>query len=375
MSSFACKAIILLATLVVCCPCPMALADDQAADWKKAEAGQYLDERAKAWFDFKSAGRGEGETKSTCVSCHTAAPYLMARPVLRKLAGLGQPTEYETKFVNQTKMRVEHWDELESAKYRLLYDSDATKMTESWGTEAVINAVVLAFDDRYAGLRSPSEVTRRAFANMWKVQATDGTQAGSWEWLNFKIEPWESDDARFFGATLAAIAVASAPGYYTPGADAEVDRKVALLREYLKGHRAAQNIYNRAWLLWAARGLDGILTNDERKRVIGELLEAQRADGGWRLASLGTFKRLDKTEQPTTSDGYATGFVLHVIQTAGVSKSDPKIAKGLAWLRANQSPTGEWTGISLNKERDPTTHTGRLMSDAATAYAILALSH
>ena len=148
-----------------------------------------------------------------------------------------------------------------------------------------------------------------------------------------------------------------------------------MLRGYLQAHRAGQNVFNRAWLLWAAAGLDGLLTPEERRAGIGELLERQEADGGWRLASLGGFVRGDGTPQEATSDAYATGFVLHVLQTAGVPKAAPKIAKGLSWLRAQQSPTGEWRGSSVNKQRDPTTHVGRFMTDAATAYAILALSH
>ena len=54
---------------------------------------------------------------------------------------------------------------------------------------------------------------------------------------------------------------------------------------------------------------------------------------------------------------------------------DPKIAKGLNWLRVNQEPSGEWRGSSVNKKREPMTNVGRLMSDAATAFAVLALSH
>jgi squalene-hopene/tetraprenyl-beta-curcumene cyclase len=362
---------VLVAALALSFTCGPALAGDQPADWKKAEAGQYLDERAKTWFSFPSSGRGEGEQKSSCLSCHTSLPYVLARPALRKLTGSSQPTEHETKFLAQTKMRVEQWKDLDSPRLRLMYDFDEPKKKESWGTEAVLNALVLAFDDGYQERKVPSNATRRAFANLWQAQAADG----AWEWLNFKLEPWESGRARYYGAALAAVAIGTAPGYYTPGADADVDAKVKRLQTYLMDHRPEQNPFNRAWLLWASSRLDGLLTPAERKTVIRELLELQEVDGGWRLASLGKFVRGDGKPQDETSDGYATGFVLHVLQTAGIPKDDPKIAKGLSWLRANQSKTGEWLGSSVNKKRDLATHVGRFMSDAATAYAILALSH
>ena len=56
-------------------------------------------------------------------------------------------------------------------------------------------------------------------------------------------------------------------------------------------------------------------------------------------------------------------------------KDDVKIVKGLDWLKSNQSATGAWQSISVNKKRDPTSHSGKFMSDAATAFAVLALSH
>jgi hypothetical protein len=365
----------MLLALLVLSLASRVLADDVAPPWNKGLAANYLDERAKEWLAFPSAGRGQDETKTSCVSCHTAGPYLLARPVLRKLAGVGQPTEQEKTLVEQTRLRVEHWGELDSPRYRLMYDFDDQKKKESWGTEAVLNAVVLAFDDRYYGRQTPSDSTLRAFANLWQTQAAHGDHAGAWEWLNFLFEPWESTGSKYFGAALAAVAVGTAPGYYSPGADAAVDRSLVLLRNYLKDHRTEQNLFNRIWLLWAACGIDGLLTADERTAAIGDLLEAQQPDGGWRLASLGAFTRRDGTPQALGSDGYATGLVLHVLQMAGVSKESEKIAGGLTWLRTNQSPTGEWRAASVNKERDPASHTGRFMSDAATAYAILALSH
>src|SRR5438552_15004910 len=109
----------LLLALVMPFTSAPAWAGDATASWKQAEAGHYLDERANAWFAFPSAGRGEAEMKTACVSCHTAFPYALARPVLRKLTGVDQPTAYEQQLLEYTKRRVEHWEELDSPKLQI----------------------------------------------------------------------------------------------------------------------------------------------------------------------------------------------------------------------------------------------------------------
>ncbi|MGH7137395.1 MAG: hypothetical protein ACREHD_16750, partial [Pirellulales bacterium] len=93
--------------IVVLLACPVALAHADGPRWQPEAAGRYLDSRATAWFAFD--GRGEGLTRSTCVSCHTVLPYILARPALRKLTGALAPTEPEAKLLVQTKMRVKHW--------------------------------------------------------------------------------------------------------------------------------------------------------------------------------------------------------------------------------------------------------------------------
>jgi squalene-hopene/tetraprenyl-beta-curcumene cyclase len=346
---------------------------DVSSGWRADAAGRYLDERQSAWFEFDS--RGEAATRSTCVSCHSVLPYLLARPALHRICRESAPPEQETKLLAQTRLRVENWSKLDSDAFGLFYDSSDEKKQQSWGTEAVFNAAILAFSDRNQERSSPSETTRQAFTNLWATQAQDGEHQGSWNWLDFKEPPWGCQEARYFGAALAAIAVGTAPGYYTPGRDAETDRGVELQRGYLRDHFAKQNLHDQVWALWAAARLDGVLAKDEQDQVMEQALGKQRDDGGWALPSLGPWIRNDGTPQEADSDGYATGLILHVLQTAGVPTGDSRIAKGLAWLKANQTASGAWHCASVVKRRDPESHVGKFMSDAATAFAVLALGH
>ena len=355
------SAVVLIAALLVC---PLARAGGESTNWKPEEAGKYLDERQKAWF---------GSAK--CVSCHSGLPYALGRPALRKLVGAKTPSEQETKLLAQIQLRVANWKNLDSKEFGLYYSDSVERRKQSWGTEAVFNSVILSFDDRYQGRSSPSEATKGAFLHLWQTQVQTGDNKGTWEWLDFGEAPWGNTEARYFGAALAAVAVGTAPGYYTPGVDVDTDARVALLKDYLKDQSPKQNLHNRAWGLWAAAKVEGILTKAEQRKVIDQLLDKQQDDGGWSLPSLGTWARSDGTAQDASSDGYATGLVLHVLQTAGVPKDNVKIAKGLAWLKRNQAPSGEWRTVSVVKKRDPASHSGKFMSDAATAFAVLALSH
>ena len=100
-----------------------------------------------------------------------------------------------------------------------------------------------------------------------------------------------------------------------------------------------------------------------------------RIDGGWSTASLGHWKRSDGTPVDTQSDGYATGLAILALERGGVSRSDARVQRGLDWLVQHQdSATGAWSASSLNKSRDPKTDIGKFMIDAATAYAVLALT-
>jgi squalene-hopene/tetraprenyl-beta-curcumene cyclase len=182
------------------------------------------------------------------------------------------------------------------------------------------------------------------------------------------------------------MAVGTAPGNYA--AAPEIQGNLATLREYLKRERVGQSTINRVFLLWASTKLPGILAPEEQKAIIQEILNKQQADGGWRLASIAwrwsgwTAKSLvnmwlreDGTPMEGKSDGVATSLMILALQEAGLPRDNAQLKHGVSWLMSNQSAIdGSWPASSVNKRRHKSSETGRFMSDAATAFAVIALT-
>jgi squalene-hopene/tetraprenyl-beta-curcumene cyclase len=358
----------------------------ERAGWNPGGAAKYLDERMDAWFaNAKKLQTGQGET--ACISCHTAVPYALSRSVLRRAMQVNSPTPQEARLVEEATRRVETYDTHEP-----LYDANERKKRESRGTEAVLNALILARADAGQNRREASEPTRKALRRLWETQRSDG----AWDWLDFGLEPFESVDAAYHGATLAALAIGTIPASSTNQA---IDATVGIdkLRGYLKENYPAQSLFNRAWLLLASTRLKGLLTRAQREALITEIESRQREDGGWSLETLGTW-RWDKPAAPfqapgpldasllAKSDGYGTGLIVHTLREAGLPLDHPAVRKGLRWLRANQQGVEvnqqmrpAWRAHSLNFDREHGGDKGEpfrrlFMSDAATAFAVLALA-
>lgn len=327
--------------------------------WDPKAAAAYLDSRMSWWESWASAKR---DRDTFCVSCHTSLPYALTRPALRSQ---DPPSSIETTFLDNISKRVSLWNEVEP------FYSDARngapKSAESRGTEAVLNALVLA---RY---RAPAAIG--ALDNMWAAQLKTGGKRGSWTWLNFHNEPWEADDSAFWGATLAGLAAGFAPESYRESP--QIRENLALLAGYLDREQASQSTLNRAMALWAAGALPQLLTAAQRTAIVSEIAGKQRDDGGWSESSLviKDWKRRDGTPMDSASDGYGTGLMVAALEQSGEPSAKGAIARGLAWLESHQDASGAWLSTSLNKQRDPASDAGRFMSDAATAYAVLALTH
>jgi squalene-hopene/tetraprenyl-beta-curcumene cyclase len=274
------------------------------------------------------------------------------------------PSTGERQLLDNVTKRVRLWSEVQP----FYADKNGDpKTAESRGTESVLNALILtSYNPKL------NDDAKLALQNMWNLQLKTGDKKGAWTWLNFHNEPWEADDSQYWGATLAALAVGSAPKDY----QATVHDNVNLLSEYLQREQSTQSLLNRTVLLWASTKIPGLLKPEQKKSIVDELLSKQQSDGGWSASSLvlSTWKRRDSTALPSISDGYGTGLVTFVLEQAGVPRA--RLDRGLTWLSRNQEKdSGLWPATSLNKQRDPASDAGRFMSDAATAFAVMALEN
>ncbi len=336
------------------------------SQWDAAKAAAYLDGRAEWWMTWKSAAR---DHDTFCVSCHTSAPYAIGRSALRGALAEKGRTADEQKVLDNIGKRVRMWSEV--APFYPDSEKSPGKTPESRGTEAVLNALILSWNDRASGALSPD--AKLAFANMWDEQITTGDAKGAFGWLQFHNAPFEGD-SQYYGAALAAVAVAFAPGDYQSSPD--IRENVQALRDYLVRQRASQKLADRLVVLWASSRFKGLLTESQRQETIAEVLSKQQPDGGFSLSSLvGSWKRRDNTDLETKSDGYGTGLAAFALLQAGVSPASPGLQRSVEWLERNQEASdGHWQAYSLNKQRDLSSDAGRFMSDAATAYAVMALA-
>lgn len=309
------------------------------ADWSPRLAANYLDSREKDWFAWNHAQTPGGP----CVSCHTGILYLLARPELRRKLGEPHPTVYETGLLNGLRTRVAGTTggDVFPAAF-----SKEPLASQAIGVEAIHAALLLGSES--------------ALDRMWSLQRKDG----AWNWFHLDLDPWETPDSTFYGATLAAIAAGNASSEHKTAHR----EQIALLIDYLHREQATQPLHNRLMLLWASAKMPEIAIDKEA--LMDEVWKLQQPDGGWSIESLGPWKRPSRS---AGSDAYATAFTAYALKK-GLNPSNMHMNRALNWLKTHQNREyGYWPSTSMNKQYEPGSMMEKFMQDAATGFAALAL--
>lgn len=307
-------------------------------------AVKYLEQGALAWSGARK-----------CVSCHTNGTYLTLMPSLTPY--LGKPNAEVREFAVTALKQLGGMDR-----------TDLKKSTRP--AQVIYIAAGLAEWDAHV-TKTLSDETKQALALMFEIQLDTGT----WGTLDC-WPPYESD--AFHEATVAAMAVAAAPGWLDGLGDESLKTGVAKLKKYLQTETPPQD-YGRVLLLWASTRMPDLLTAEKKQELIDLLWKKQQADGGWSIRTFGQPEQWGKgnraaklREEPEfaspPSDGHQTGLAIIVLREAGVPANDPRIQKGVQWLLKNQRESGRWWTRSLN------TDSWHFITYSGTMFPIRALS-
>jgi squalene-hopene/tetraprenyl-beta-curcumene cyclase len=309
-------------------------------------AVDYMEQGAIAWT---------GERQ--CVACHTNGTYMVVRPLMTP--ELGAP---------QQAMRDFWVAELRSA----LTADPAKRKGDFDATQAVYLAAGLAIWDAKV-LHRLSPETAQALKLMFEFQRP----AGDWFIEDDNNPPFESSPYQV--ATVAARAVANAPGWLQQQRGTPIAEHVELLMRYLRTRGKMQGDYDRTDLLWTASEYPGLLDQRQKQELVNMIFAHQQFDGGWSMRTFaapeqwGKGNRADKLRAELEfpfpqSDGHMTGLAIIALRKAGVPANEPHIQRGIRWLLANQRSSGRWWTRSLNRDG------WQFISYSGTAYPLLALS-
>lgn len=315
-----------------------------AKEFSLKKSAEFLDNVAGAWT-----------RQNQCGACHTNFPYLQARPALLD-KNTPAPVHDEIRKFFEDRV-ANHWDKKE------------TRAVVGRVPEVVATAAYLAMNDaQTTGKLHP--LTRQALDRMWTLQLKNG----GWDWY---YRPWSSlswppmldtrsPGGHYYGATLAAVGVASASDHYAQSDQAKAG--LEKLRLYFKNN-PPPSLHDKAMLFWAAQKLDGLMTQAEKGATIKELFALQNEDGGWSLAGVGNYliRHDGSAIDRKVSDGYGTGYVIYILRQANIPASDQRIQRGVAWLKTHQRASGRWFTQSVNDYRN------HAVTNTGTCYAVLAL--
>lgn len=327
---------------------PGASADEPKLEQFSLErATTYIEKGNTAWWE-----------KRNCVACHTTGVYVLSRPALT--SHLGRPNaELRNRYVEA---------------FKKLKETDQEKRQSGiYPTQMAYIAGGLAEWDAHITKELLPD-TDAALRLMLELQGEDGSWGNTTCWPPFESSAYQ-------GTTVAAMAVATAPGWLKGLEDEDEEAlltKVEKMKEYLRTTTPPHD-YGRLLLLWTSTRLPGLLEENQKQNIIATIWKQQRDDGGWSIRTFATPEawgdggRANKLrEEPEfndpPSDGHQTGLAILVLREAGVSAQNERMVRGIQWLLDNQRESGRWWTRSLN------TDGYHFITYSGTCYPILALA-
>lgn len=307
-------------------------------------AVDYMEQGAMAWT-----------SEWHCVACHSNGTYMVVRPLMTPMLGAPQ-ADLRQFFV---------------ATLNKALKADPKDLPEQ-STQLIYVAAGLAIWDAHV-THTLSPETAQALELMFGLQRP----AGDWYVDDDNNPPLES--SAFQLATVAARAVANAPGWLKGQRGTPLEARVNQLKRFLREPGKLQGDYDRTDLLWTASEYPGLLTASQMRELVAMILTHQQFDGGWSIRSFaapedwGKGNRAGKLRAELEfpfpqSDGHMTGLAIIALRKAGVPATDSHIQRGVQWLLANQRASGRWYTRSLNRDGY------QFITYSGTAYPLLALS-
>ncbi len=292
-------------------------------------AAKYLDDGAVAWMREKS-----------CVACHTPGAYMLDRPMLTK--SLGKPNEEVLAgFINSIQNELPGTKE----KQGITYYAQAER--------AVWRAAGLVQWDKYVTGKT-SESTGRALRSMLLQLSSHGGF-----YMPDEVEiPYETTD--FELTQHAARGIVEAPGWLANLKDADLLQRIERMKRFLR-EVPPRHDYDRALRIGLASFLPEVVSKKDQAADIAMLWSKQHADGGWSTRDMSAPRNWSAHMSDTViklieglpdaanpgSDPYMTALAICLLRESGVPAGDPRMQKGIAWLKGEQRVSGRWWMHSL----------------------------
>lgn len=324
--------------LAIVASLPAAAATAQDAGPKRAAVDATIDATIDRGLGFLATDALAWKKEHKCTSCHHASLVICA---LREAKRLGRAVD-EPVLAELSKWIAESGD----GKFAMARPASAPKAASP---KAIYFALALGADPK------PDAASIKGLKLLLGTVRTEQAENGSWSaWPKTRPPIFGTSDESLTALATLALLPAAAAG--DEPATAARDKSVKWLTE-TKTDDDPQSVALRL-VLWKKLGRPAM----EVAPLVKRIKDRQNADGGW-----------SQTKE-MASDAWATGQALYALAHAGLTPSDPAIARGLGFLVAAQRQDGSWPMTSRPTEAGGKGSNSLIpITGAGSAWAVLGL--